>query len=293
MLSIVIVNWNTRDELRQCLHSIKTHVKSRLETEVIVVDNASSDKSADMVSKFYPWVKLVKNDKNVGFGTACNMGADLTRGEVLAFINPDISFSSDSVIQLLDFLDEQPNVGVVAPKLLYDDGKLQPSVRRFPTTWVMLLMLTKLSLLARGLTSWKRYNYSNFNYENMRSVEQVMGAAMFIKRDVFEEVGKFDPSYFVWFEEVDLCKRIKEAGYLIFYIPAVEMYHTRSRSFAKQTMFERQINFSYSARVYARKHFSLMGQILVWFCSWLALILVFLVSPFDSQLKKYQATERR
>lgn len=289
MLSIVIVNWNTRDHLRQCLESVKKFVD--VEHEVVVVDNASHDKSAQMVSSLFSWVKIIRNETNVGFATACNQGASATSGEVIAFVNPDVRFK-ESVQPLLEFLGEQPNVAVVAPKILFDSGEVQPSIRRFPTAWIMFLLLSKLSRLASRLTSWKRYNYSNFNYSNLRSVEQVMGAALFIKREIFDEIGKFDSSFFVWFEEVDLCKRVKESGYLIFYVPDVAVFHTKGRSFTQQSSFERQMNFSRSARWYASKHFGAFGYTLVWLTSWLAFVPTAVIWLFEKQFKKYHATER-
>lgn len=289
MLSIVIVNWNTRDHLRQCLESIKKFVD--VEYEVVVVDNASSDKSAPMVSSLFPWAKLIRNETNVGFATACNQGASTARGEVIAFINPDVRFK-ESLQPLLEFLGEQPNVAIVAPKILFDNGEVQPSIRRFPTPWIMFLLLSKLSRLAGRLTSWKKYGYENFNYQNLRSVEQVMGAALFIKRDVFDEIGKFDSSFFVWFEEVDLCKRVKESGYLIFYMPDVSVFHAKGRSFTQQSSLDRQINFSHSARWYASKHFGAFGYAVVWLTSWLAFIPTAVIWLFEKKLKKYQATEK-
>jgi GT2 family glycosyltransferase len=275
------------------LDSIKIFLKDFEEYEVIVVDNASDDKSADMVKKFFPWVRLVENDANIGFGSACNMGSDKSTGDILAFINPDVRFqSATSVTEVLSFFAEQPNVAIVGPKLLFDNGVIQPSVRRFPTPLTMVLMLLKLGRLSGRLTAWKRYNYSNFNYQAMRSVDQVMGAALFIRREIFIEVGRFDQNFFVWFEEVDLCKRVKEAGYLVFFLPDMIMYHSKSRAFAQQSILARQINFSNSARYYAWKHFSIITRLIVGLVSWLAFLPTFALLPFAGKLKKYQATEK-
>lgn len=293
MISVLIVSWNVRDELRLCLESIGRAQKNSVhEYEVIVVDNASIDKSAQMVSSLFPAVKLIRNDTNVGFAAACNQAATIARGKYLLFLNPDTILSNDGVDPLCKFLDEQPNVGIVSPKLIYDDGEIQPSVRRYPTPWIMFLLLTKLSRFVSGTISWRRYMYANFNYLSLRSVEQVMGAAMLMPRSVFESVGGFDSGFFIWFEEVDLCKRIRDACYLVFFNPIVSVVHARSRSFSKQSILWRQKQFSRSARWYASKHFNNWGYAAVWIFSWFAVLFSAILAPISDYLKKYQATER-
>lgn len=291
MLSLIIVNWNTRDDLRQCIESIITHVHG-IKYEIIVVDNASKDKSAQMVSSLFPNITLLSNDTNLGFGTACNQGAAKASGEFIMFLNPDVRFESDIFPPLVKFLNEQPNAAIVAPKLLYSNLTIQPSVRRFPTPYVLFLVLTKLARLAINTKAMKRYLYANFDYQQLRSVDQVMGAAFIVKKSVFQEIGGFDSTFFLWFEEVDLCKRIKNAGYLIFIYPKVSVVHIKSRTFARQSIFERQKNFSRSARWYASKHFGTFGYISVMLASWISFIPVLLLLPVANLLKKYQSTEK-
>lgn len=293
MISVVVVSWNVRDELRLCLESIlRAHKNSALGYEIIVVDNASSDKSPQMVASLFPNVKLLRNDTNVGFAAACNQGVAVAKGEYLLFLNPDTVLSDEGVDSLCNFLQEQPNVGVVAPKLIYEDGEIQPSVRRYPTPWIMFLLLTKLSRLAVSSVKWRRYVYDNFNYQSLRSVEQVMGAVMVMPRSVFDAVGGFDSGFFIWFEEVDLCKRVRDAGYLVFFNPVASVVHARSRSFAQQSIVWRQKQFSRSARWYASKHFGGIGYMTVWLASWFAVLLTSVLAPIATYLKKYQATER-
>ena len=293
MISVIIVSWNVRDELRLCLESIyRAQKNTGQEYEIIVVDNASGDKSAQMVASLFPMVKLLRNDTNVGFAAACNQGATLAKGDYLLFLNPDTMLGDEGVSSLVKFLELQPNAGIVAPRLVYDDGVTQPSIRRFPSPFIMLLLLTKLSRMAGYSTQWNRYMYRHFDYNSLRSVEQVMGAAMLMPRSIFEAVGGFDSGFFIWFEEVDLCKRVRDAGYLVFFNPAVSVTHARARSFTQQSILWRQKQFSRSARWYASKHYGSFGYLTIWIASWLAVLVTAVLAPLADYLKQYQATER-
>lgn len=293
MVSIVIVNWNVRDLLRQCLESIDSHVrKAGDEVEVIVVDNNSSDGSADFVTKFFPWVKLIRNTDNLGFGVACNMGSKIATGEYIYFINPDVRLDTNSIKPLLQFLAQQPNVGLVAPQIKNDNGTTQHSVRQFVSPLIMFLLISKLALLLSWTKLWQRYMCTNFSHQQFRSVDQVMGAAMFMRTTDFHDFGGFDPNFFIWFEEVDLCLRIKQAGKLIIFNPQAVVWHSKSRSFTQVSMLTRLRYFNNSALYYAKKHFSTSAYIAVWLMSYLTLMLVLLVNPWQNFVKKYQATER-
>lgn len=294
MISFVIVSWNVRDQLRRCLESILHAQKRTGEAyEIVVIDNASSDKSAQMVTSLFPSVRLIKNDTNVGFAAACNQGAAIATGSYLFFLNPDTELMADGVGCLRDFLLEQPNVGIVAPKLLYEDGELQPSVRRYPTALVMVFLLLKLHRFLSWTVVWRRYMYNNFDYQSLRAVDQVMGAAMLMPKNIFDKLNGFDSGFFIWFEEVDLCKRVKEAGYLVFFNPEVTIVHTRSKSFAQQNIIWRQRQFSRSARWYASKHFSNLGYLSVWIASWVAIGISVSMMPISHKLKEYQSTENK
>lgn len=262
-LSIVIVNWNVRDHLRSCLASIFKYPPHH-QFEVFVVDNASSDGSADMVRQEYPQVNLIINTDNKGFGTANNQGIRLAHGEYILVFNDDAQVKEGALDTLINYLDTHSDVGVVGPKILNPDGSLQQSVRRFPNFISQLLMSLKVHFFAPTLRVFRRYLADDMNYEEEQDVDQIMGACMLIRKTAFDAVGLFDETFFIWFEEVDLLKRMNNAGFRVVYTPSAEIIHVGGASFAKtETMAKHQM-FSASCRRYIYKHKG--------FFAWLAIL---------------------
>ncbi|MDO8571227.1 MAG: glycosyltransferase, partial [bacterium] len=243
-LSIIIVNWNVKDYLKKCLESIYVFVPV-FPFEVYVIDNASQDGSADMVRQNFPQVNCVTNPDNKGFAAACNQGIVLAKGEYLLFLNPDTTVQGESLEKLVSFLDDHQKAGVAAPQLLDENGHIQPSVREFPTP---LTALKAFFQIPQKL---------DIAYFETREVDQPMGACLLIRKSVLETVGGFDEKFFLWYEEVDLCKRIKNAGYQIFYVPDAKVMHWSGRSFKQKRFFEKQkMNYT-SYAYYLKKHFGL------------------------------------
>ncbi len=215
-LTIIIVNWNVRDLLRACLTSVLAGLEAdALSAEVIVVDNNSADHSADMVSAEFPLVTLIANDRNLGFGTANNQGLAASTGENVLFLNPDTVVRPGTFGALLDFLAEHPEVACVGPRLLNPDGSTQPSRRGFPQLRTAFVESTPLQRYAGGLQSVRQFYRQDAPEDEAQQVDWIVGAAMLIRRSVLEEVGGFDESFFMYSEEMDLCFRIKQAGYQI------------------------------------------------------------------------------
>ena len=221
-LSVIIVSHNTRKLLKQCLDSIYRNTTG-LQYEVIVVDNDSTDGSKEMISKDFPTVRLLFNTANEGFAKANNKGFDNSQGDYLLFLNSDTIIVNNAIKYLSDYLQKHSAVGVVGPKLLTPEGMPTQSYQRF-------LDVAKLCLGAACLQYFldvkkHRMHYPRYQFTDDREVEWLSGAALAIKRNVFEQVGKWDDKYFLYYEDMDLCLQVKRAGYKVMYHPAAEIIH--------------------------------------------------------------------
>ncbi len=253
-LSIIIVSWNVRDQLRRCLQSIYQYT-ANVSFEVWVVDNASADASADMVANEFPQVKLIRNSTNRGFGAANNQAYQQASGDYILFLNDDTEISDNIFFKLLEHFSTLPTtVAMLGCTLINPDQSIQPSVRRWPTWQDQTAILLKLHHLWPRLVA--RYACEDFDYQREQPVDQIMGAFMLARRSALVKVGVFDEDYFVWFEEVDLQKRLWQAGYEVWYTPVVKCLHRRGQSFAQLRRPAAQAMFNRSLRTYFRKHHS-------------------------------------
>ncbi len=260
-VSFIIVSWNVRELLKRCLLSIRTYAKD-IPHEIIVIDNGSSDGSADMVQKEFSTVKLIANEGNRGFGAACNQGIASARGEYIFLFNPDSTLGAGALDRLTSYMDAHADVGVCAPQILNGDSSTQKSIRRFPTPLSQLLILLKLRRFASHIPPLRKYFALDFDYlKDEQEIDQPMGAAMLIRACIFQKVGVFDERFFLWFEEVDLCKRIKDNGYRIVYIASAHIVHSSGKSFAQQSIIERQKNFFRSCGYYLKKQCGVLGLV--------------------------------
>jgi GT2 family glycosyltransferase len=231
-LSIIIVNWNTVDLLRQCLQSIYANTHG-VDYEAFVVDNNSSDGSTQMVSKCFTQVRLIPNRENYGFAKANNQAIAQCNGRYILFLNPDTTVVNNAIGKMLSFMKGHPDTGALGCKLLNPDGTLQPSCRSFPSFKYMFYEWIGLSRLFPKSKIFGRYKMTYWDHKDVREVDQPMGACLMVRRDVIDQVGPFDEGYFMLFEEVDLCYRIKKAGWKIYFIPDAEVIHHHSYSVNK------------------------------------------------------------
>ncbi|AIE86958.1 glycosyltransferase family 2 protein [Fimbriimonas ginsengisoli] len=226
MLSILVVNWNTRDLLRACLSSIERHPPSE-EFEVVVVDNASSDGSADMVRSEFPNAILVASDKNTGYARGNNLAFERATGDHLLTLNPDTEFVDDSIDKAIAFLDAHPKAGCVGIRQVGLDGNTQNSVRGFPTVLGILGDVTGLGKRLGG--AWDSYRLSRFDYENSGPAPQPMGTFLLFRREALAAAGDpsspFDERFPIFFNEVDLLYRMKQAGWECLYAPDARILH--------------------------------------------------------------------
>ena len=256
-LSVVTVNWKVADLVGELLGSIHAN-KEDLAVEVYVVDNDSRDHIEDVVAKFRARsdvpVTLIRNDRNLGFAKANNQAIRRCSGRVVALLNPDTRVTKGALKRMLDWMAARPDVGIAGPKLLNQDGSLQESVRRFPRLVDQALILLKLQHLWPSAPPFRTYLAKDFDYGKEQDVDQLMGAALFVRRKVFEGVGLLDERFFIWFEEVDFCKRAKAAGWGVVYVPSVQVVHHGGASFAQAMTLRKQRYFSASMAKYFRKH---------------------------------------
>lgn len=253
-LSVIVVSHNTRELLAGCLRSVLASLASGPSYEVIVVDNASRDGTVKMLEERYPQVRLLKNERNKGFAAATNQGLRESQGEYLLLLNSDTIVRRDALPQMVRFLAESPQAGVVGPKLLYPDGKFQHSAFTFPT--LPMIFLDFFPLNHRFLNSRLNGRYPKALYEKGEPfpVGHPLGAAMMTKRQVVEEVGLLDEEFFMYCEEIDWCIRVKKAGWEIFCLPRVEIVHygAASTSRFREAMF---VELHKSRYCLYRKHY--------------------------------------
>jgi GT2 family glycosyltransferase len=252
-LSIVIVSWNVKNYLKKCLSSINRHAIN-IEKEIFVVDNASTDGTVEMVQTEFPEVKLIANDKNTGFAFANNQAIKESSGEYILLLNPDTELTDDSLQQAINLAESNPQIGIIGCKHLNTDGSLQASVRRFPTLAGMFLILTKLAKIFPRTSAIQRYYATDMNYSQAQKVQQVAGSFMLLKKSMLEKVDLLDEGFFIWFEEVDLCKRAKDEGWEVWYTPNTNIIHHGGQSFSQRLTVKKQYLFFKSAFRYFKKH---------------------------------------
>lgn len=223
-VSIIIVSFNTKDLLKKCLESLSEHTKG-ISYEVIVVDNASTDDSVQMVSKNFPEVKLINNKENVGFGKANNQGAKEAKGRYLFFFNSDAYLKDNAVSKLTKFMDKDSQLGALGPLILNPDGSTQQSVGFFPDLPQVFYWMSFLDDLPGGdFLRPYHVDHDRF-YTHQQKVDWITGAAMVVRKDVFEKVGGFDKNIFLYGEDLELCYRIKKAGSEVIFSPVAKIYH--------------------------------------------------------------------
>jgi N-acetylglucosaminyl-diphospho-decaprenol L-rhamnosyltransferase len=251
LLSVIIVSWNVRELLRRCLISLAPH-RDAIPMQVIVVDSASGDGSAEMVAADFPWVELVASPDNVGFPAANNIGLDIARGRYLLLLNPDTEVVGEALATLIAYLEANPGVGIAGPQLLNPDGSVQSSRRRFPTLATGFFESTWLQPFApRRLLA--RYYAEDLADGETGAVDWVTGAAIMARREVVEQVGGLDPGYFMYSEELDWCRRIRDAGWRVVYLPAAQIVHHAGKS-SEQAVTARHINFQRAKLRYYRQY---------------------------------------
>ncbi|RMD60697.1 glycosyltransferase family 2 protein [Candidatus Parcubacteria bacterium] len=253
-LSIIIVNHNTKTFLEQLLMSLRKTVK-KTRYEVIVVDNASHDGSIEMVRRCFADVVLLRNDCNLGFSKANNQAAQRANGEHLLFLNPDTVVNDHAIDEMVAFLGKRPDVGAVGCKLLNEDGSLQRSCGRFPSLLIELSTRTLLSRIFPQSPYFTRHKLADWDYSSVRSVDWISGACLMVRKAVFDELAGFDENIFMFYDDVELCFRMRQRGWDILFYPYVSVYHFHGGSWRQRREIPIKQNIV-NALYYYRKHHS-------------------------------------
>lgn len=243
-ISVVIVVWNSEDEIAECLKSVffdrKGNRKEYIET--IVIDNFSQDNSAKSIQAFkdcYPDlnIKLIANKENLGFTRGANQGLKIASGEYVMLLNPDTEISDNAIEKLVRFIRENENTGAVAPQLVFRSKDIQHSCRTFPKYRDMFSELTMLSKLFPKSKFFSRWKMQYFDHNSTREVDQPMGAALMMPSKILKEVDFLDDRFDMFFSDVDLCKKIRDKGYKIFFYHEAQVLHRKGTSVYKNRSY--------------------------------------------------------
>lgn len=277
-LAIVVVNWNTRELLAQCLRSVQAALaEASFSWQIAVVDSSSNDGSAEMVRRDFPAASLLDLAENRGFGAAANAGMRMQasplppaplpsprsgegrgvgRGLYPAtlLLNADTEIVGPAILEMAAYLDAHPDVGVVGPQLRYPDGQIQPSRRRFPTPGTLFWESTVLEQYIPG-NRWARcYHMADRPDDIVQEVDWLVGACLLVRAEAVAQAGLLDEGYFLYFEELEWCRRIRQAGWRVVYLPTARVVHHEGRS-TEQVPLQRHLHFGRSKVRYARKTF--------------------------------------
>lgn len=252
-MSIIIVSWNVSALLDACLRSVYTESVGPYSYELVVVDNASSDGSVTMIQTQYPQAQVIANNANLGFTKANNLALTGCKARYALLLNPDTKVTKGAIQSMLDYMEGHPEVGMVGPRLVYGDGRLQPSRRRFPTLWMALAESTPWEWHLPHNRLARAYRLEDRPDDVTQEVDWVTGACMLVRREVWEQVGAFDERFFMYSEELDWCRRIVAAGWHIVYLPTATVIHYEGAS-SGQVVAARTIRFNVSKVRYFLKH---------------------------------------
>lgn len=248
-LSIIVNHHQTPDLLKKCLWSIRKNAARPNDKEIIVVDSESDSAVVSEFKKFFPEVKFVSFDRNVGYGASNNAGLKQARGKYLLIINADVLVTPDSVGKMIIYLENNPPVGLIGPRLFNFDGTVQKSCFRFYTPLVILARRTPFgrTKIGRKINNWFQMDDEDLNSRPV-AADWLMGSALLARRRALEKVGFFDEIFFMYFEDVDWCRRFWKNGYRVVYFPGAVFYHYHAKASEKLGLADAIFNF------YARNH---------------------------------------
>jgi hypothetical protein len=265
-LSIIIVNWNSKEYLIKCLVSIENEIKD-LTKEIIIIDNNSSDDSVEMVKQSFPEVYLILNKENQGFAKANNSGIRASKGKYICLINSDVIVLKECLPKLFAFMENHKNVGLITPKMLDSDGKTGQAMMLFPTLRNTLTRALALDSLFPKSHICSSFIMSSYDYNKTTAAEVLLGFFWMIRREAFEDVGLLDERFFIYAEDIDLCKRFYEKGWQNVYYAEAQVIHFGGASSSLQPIrFYLEMlraNMSYFKKHFGRKSILLYRLILL------------------------------
>jgi len=261
-LSIIVVSFNTKDVLRQCLAKVEKNSQG-IEMEVFVVDNNSSDGSVEMISTEFPDYKLIANSENLGFAAGNNVALRLAKGRYVLLLNSDAYLLPYTLEKTLKYMEKNHKCGILGVKLISEDGSMQPSARKLPDPLSKFLVMSGLSDKYPGSRFFGSPDYKWWNHKEVREVGWVPGAYFLIRKDLIDEIGLLDERYFMYFEEIDYCFNALRSGWKVVFYPDAEVIHLGGQSSANTTKRitnsgKQLINFRVKSEFrYYRKNYSL------------------------------------
>ncbi len=254
-ISVVIVSYNVKEFLHQSILSLKKSLTG-FKSEIIVVDNNSIDGSDRVIEREFREVQLIKNERNLGFATGCNQGLSKAKGKYLLLLNPDTLIQEDTITTMIRFFEDHPETGAAGCKILNPDGKLQLACRRsFPTPLVSIPKLIGLSHFFPKSKLFGKYNMTYKDPDDLTEVDAVSGSFLMFRREIWDQIGRLDSSFFMYGEDLDYCYRIKQAGWKIYYVPFTKIIHYKGES-TKLAPFDNLITFYRAMSVFVNKHFN-------------------------------------
>jgi GT2 family glycosyltransferase len=227
-ISVVIVGWNAKRYLELCLESLAS-APPRRSMEVLVVDNASSDDSIEMIETKFPWAKLIKSPENLGFSKGNNVAIRQAQGRYIALVNPDVIVFPGCLDALADFLDQNPKVGNVGPRVLNPDMSMQSTCRRFPTLWNNFCSASGLSSRFKNSRFFAGEHMFYFQHDRTLAVDVLVGCFSMIRCEAFDAVGLLDEGLFMYGDDVDWCRRARNAGWEVSFYPGAQAIHDRGK----------------------------------------------------------------
>ena len=264
-LSIIIVSWNVKPLLRLCLDSIQRGLEgSGVVAETIVFDNGSADGSPQMVGEGFPWVCLMKSQVNLGFTKGNNLAIASSEGRYILLLNPDTEVVGDALRLMGEHMDSHPRVGALGPQLLNPDGSIQSSRRRFPTLATAFIESTPFQPWFQKGKILQSYYLADRADDETQYVDWVVGAALMIRREAWNQVGPLDEGFFMYSEELDWCYRLKKLGWEVAYLPTAQVMHREGKS-SEQVLPTRHIHFQRSKVRFFKKYYGWKGEVLRWF----------------------------
>jgi GT2 family glycosyltransferase len=253
-VSVIIVNWNTKQLLRDCISSVYEH-SDDIDYEIIVIDNASTDGSTEMVKADFPQVVLIENPDNRGFATANNQGIAIAKGRYVLLLNSDTVVLNDAIANTVRFADENPKTAVIGCRVLNPDKTLQRTCFMYPSVFNMLLSSTYLYKLFPKNRFFGREQMTWWDRDDIRRVDVVTGCYMLVRQDAIEQVGMMDENFFMYGEETDWCYRFQKSGWEVMFAPVGEIIHFGGQSTAQRPV-AMIVQLRMSILKFMRKHYN-------------------------------------
>lgn len=287
LADIIIINYNSVEYTLNCIDSVKRHINCRV--RIIVIDN-NSKQLPDKIMKIYPNIDFIQNSENVGFGKAINLSLKFARSKYIVLLNPDAAIIDHSFNNIFNYLDKHSQVAIAGPMILDHDGSIQGSARRFPTIWTSIFgrksPLTRL--FPRNQMTKREFFCFNGDNQKPKSVDWVSGACMVIRTDILKYIGGFDDKFFMYWEDADLCKRLKESGWKIIYYPQAKIFHHTGKSSDTRPLSS-IYHFHKSCYLYFKKHTNMPVLLTAPFALWglsLRCLFVMCISEILSLMSK-------